>query len=209
MIYLLLIIQIKHQITNEYLSNLTIELIPNILCLQNSFVYFYDFNQTNLLGIFQIIQTNKNISSFSNFYFLNKQIIINQCQMLIKQLNYSYLQSQSQFKLCSLTNEECFNISSNEISLKTFFQIRSIELIIFILIFIFILSIITLIIIIYRFKAFHLCLTIKNYLFYGKKYGINNAQRLSSNKITVRSSSSLYLSRSLSSILGKNSFNCC
>jgi hypothetical protein len=68
---------------------------------------------------------------------------------------------------------------------KSFLPIRPIEIAIFCLCLVFILATITLIFIICRLRGFQLCLTIKNYLFYGKKYGLSNAQRLSSTKINV------------------------
>jgi hypothetical protein len=64
--------------------------------------------------------------------------------------------------------------------------LRPIEITILALSIVFILATITLIFIICRLKGIHLCLKIKNYLFYGKKYGLSNAQRLSSDKMTVK-----------------------
>jgi len=197
-----LTIQIKHQLTNQYLSNLTIKFIlqesssssSSILCLQNSTFHFYDFNKTNLIGKLKVLQTNSNISSFSNFLLSKNEILINECQMLIDELNSNL--TESQYQLCSLSNQ-CFNISSlyiKSFSLKNFLTIRPIEIAIFIFSFIFILATITLILIIYRFNAFRLCLSIKNYLFYGKKYGLNNTQRISSKKSTVCLFSSFSLS---------------
>jgi hypothetical protein len=98
--------------------------------------------------------------------------------------------NDSNYQLCSLSNE-CYNISlmhhqSHQMFLlKRLLRIRPIEITILSVSFVFILATITLILIICRLKGFHLCLSIKNYLFYGKKYGLNQAQRLSSNKITV------------------------
>ena len=191
-----LIIKIKHQLTNQWLNNLTIQLTvidddddQTNLCFENQTFYLYDFNQRHFIGNLKVIQTNLNISSFSHFIIKSNEneIVINECEMLIE-FNSYYL-NQSQYHLCS-TNHICYNITNQFYSFtmktfKSFFPIRPIEITIFCLCLVFILATISLILIICRLRGFHLCLTIKNYLFYGKKYGLSNAQRLSSTKINV------------------------
>lgn len=213
----LLNFKIKHQLTQEYLlSNLTIELIvnnplisslnflqinSNNICLKNLTYFIYDLNNKYQIGKLKVIQTNLNISFFSNFSFLkNKtEILIDQCQMFIENFDFIYL-NQTQFELCSIDNLICFNITliNQQFSLfsikdnknknfisKTILLLRPIEITIFAISIVFIMATLTLILIICRLKGFRVCLTIKNYLFYGKKYGINNAQRLSSAKMAV------------------------
>lgn len=190
--------------SSDYLSKNS--LLLNNICYENLTYFLYDLSDNkNHIGKLKVFQTNKNISIFSNFFLLINQseFIINQCRMLIDQFDYFYL-NQTQYKLCSIDNI-CFNISSNN-QINSFLSLfnlnnyknnlllylKPIEITIFILFLIFILSIITLILIICRLKGFHLCLTIKNYLFYGKKYGLNHAQRLSTNKINVNLFFSFY-----------------
>jgi hypothetical protein len=86
--------------------------------------------------------------------------------------------------------------------------LRPIEITILALSIVFILATITLIFIICRLKGIHLCLKIKNYLFYGKKYGLSNAQRLSADKMTVKQFFRIIF-QYLFIFLAKNSFNCC
>ncbi|CAF0912133.1 unnamed protein product [Rotaria sordida] len=227
----LLNIRIKHELTQEWLStNITIQFIlidqlttisnfiqPSLpssssltssltssllnICLENSTYFLYDFYNKNQIGKLKVIETNLNISIFSNYLILiNKnEIVINQCRMLIDQFNLNYL-NQTQYELCSF-DYFCFNITlinqqqfsffsiknkNKNFILKSILSIRPIEITIFTFSLIFIMATITLILIICRLKGFHLCLSIKNYLFYGKKYGLNNAQRLSSTKMTQR-----------------------
>ncbi|CAF4425876.1 unnamed protein product [Rotaria sp. Silwood2] len=215
----LLNIKIKHELTQEWLlTNITIKFIVidqlttsinliqssssfflSNICLQNFTYFLYDFYNKNQFGKLKVIQTNLNISVFSNFFiFINQnEIIINDCRMLIEQFDLNYL-NQTQYELCS-SNNYCFNITlinqqfsifsiknkNNNFISKSILLIRPIEITILTFSIIFIMATITLIIIICRLKGFRLCLTIKNYLFYGKKYGLNNAQRLSSTKMTV------------------------
>ena len=201
----LLTIRLKHQLTDQWLTkDLIIKLIlidklsSSLICLENSTYFLHDFNQKNVIGKLKVIQTNANISSFSNFSILSNQnqFIIDECQMFIEQFDDLY-SNQSEFQLCS-ANHSCYNITlTNNFmsSPKSLISIRPIEITIFIFGVIFIMASITLILIICRLKGFRLCLTIKNYLFYGKKYGLSNAQRLSLTKKTV--SFSLYRDSSL------------
>ncbi|CAF1094449.1 unnamed protein product [Rotaria sp. Silwood1] len=170
------------------------------ICLQNSTYFLYDIYNKNQIGQLKVIQTNLHISFFSNFIILLNQneIIINECRMLINEFDLNYI-NKTQYELCSY-NYYCFNITiiNQQFSLfstksktknfifKSILSPRPIEITIFAFSLVFILATITLILIICRLKGFRLCLTIKNYLFYGKKYGLNNAQRLSSTKMTQR-----------------------
>ena len=217
----LLNIGIKHQLTAEYLSNFTFQFIgvdrlltssssrsnfireslslsSSNICLENSTYFLYDLNNETEIGRLKVVQSNFNISFFSNFLILinETEFLIDQCRMFIDQFDYSYL-NQSLFQLCS-SNEFCFNISlnnqlvpllSNEntksLISKWILPLQPVEIVMFSLSLVFILATITLILIICRLKGFRLCLKIKNYLFYGKKYGLNNGQHLSSVKMTV------------------------
>lgn len=199
-------VTLKLKIVNENLTNMNQFSLLNI-CLENLTYFIYDNNNNeNHIGKLKVIQTNSNVSNFTNFFISRNQnqFIINRCELSIEQLNSFYL-NQTQFYLCStLINQTCFNITlidlqssssssfsslfknKNFLLSKSFLFSKTIEITFFIFIIIFILATITLLLIICRLKGFHLCLTIKNYLFYGKKYGIHNAQRLSSTKLNVK-----------------------
>jgi hypothetical protein len=109
--------------------------------------------------------------------------------MIIDEITENETLNQSQYELCSSFSNQCFLISlinqNSQKIFKRFLRFRPIELTILCLSVVFILATITLIVIICRLRGFHLCLSIKNYLFYGKKYGLNQAQRISSTKIHV------------------------
>jgi len=91
---------------------------------------------------------------------INKnEIIINECQMFIEELINSFLNKSLKYQLCSLLNNQCFNITiKDEINFKLIqnknflFSIKLIELIILIVSFIFILITIILILIIFKLK---------------------------------------------------------
>jgi hypothetical protein len=191
-------IRIKHKLTNEWLNNLIIKLhfldenSTTELCIENRIFILQDFNQ-NFIAKFKVNKTILNISSFSTFSIDQDQILIDHCQMfIIEQLNQHF--NSSEYQLCSL-NHLCYNLTfiqpqsqprpQYQRSSNKHILFKPIEITIFAFSLVFILATLTLFIIICRLKGIHLCLNIKNYLFYGKKYGLSNAQRLSSNKITV------------------------
>ncbi|CAF1619335.1 unnamed protein product [Rotaria magnacalcarata] len=182
-------------------SNLTSKTSLPSICNENITYFLFDFNNKNPIGKLRVIQTNINTSYFSNFFLLINQneFIINQCRMLIDRFDDFNL-NETQYELCSI-DFICYNISSmNEQNPFLFHQnnatrrfsgnsilfLRPIEITILALSIVFILATTSLVLIICRLKGFHLCLTIKNYLFYGKKYGLNNAQRLSTTKMKQR-----------------------
>ncbi|CAF3565800.1 unnamed protein product [Rotaria socialis] len=182
-------------------SNLTSKASLSSICNENITYFLFDFYNKNPIGKLKVIQTNINISYFSNFFLLINQneFVINQCRMLIDRFD-DFNFNETQYELCSI-DFVCYNISSmNEQNSFLFIEnnakkrfggssilfLRPIEITILTLSIVFILATISLILIICRLKGFHLCLTIKNYLFYGKKYGLNNAQRLSTTKMKQR-----------------------
>ncbi|CAF0980028.1 unnamed protein product [Adineta steineri] len=206
----LLNIKIKHELTDDFLPDLVIQLVfinPSSLssidynqslniCEENFIYFLHSNNSTRKLKVFQ---TNLNVSNFSNFIYSSANqsqfIIINQCQMISVDDNENdfYADNLIDYELCSLINNICYNITMNKNFLlrknsliNLFLTLRPIEIIIFIFSFIFIIGTIILFIIICRLKGINLCLKIKNYLFYGKKYGLRNAQRLSTTKMTQR-----------------------
>ena len=215
-------IQVKHYLTNEYLSNLTIKLVfdstddtsnrmessslRTTICLENTTFDLYDVNRRELVGKMKVIETNLNVFSFGSFVIWKEnpnEMMVDECPMRMME-NDSF--NQSTYQLCSSSLDQCFNISLYQqhskkmMMFRRLLQIRPIEMIILSVSCVFILATMTVILIICRLRGFHLCLSMKNYLFYGKKYGLNRAQRLSSTKITVRLilySFSLYLSFSL------------
>ncbi|CAF0814414.1 unnamed protein product [Adineta steineri] len=198
--YLNLTIRIQHELTQVWLPNLIIQLITKQinenLCKENLIYNLYNFNQTNFIEQLKVLETNENnISLFTKYDFSSRnpnEIFINHCRMLFLNNN---IQKYSHYKLCSL-NDICYNITmirNNQTNMflnknfKLFF--KPIQIIIISFLIIFILSTITLFIIICRLQQFHLCLKIKNYLIYGKKYQLNNTEHLSSLKINQRTHS--------------------
>ena len=185
-----LFIQIKHRLTNQFISNLNLTFIlHSSLCFIDTKYFLYNLNDTKQIGTLQVIQTNEILSSFSRFSLQNpNEILIDECQMRI--MNNSTL-NQSEYQLCSFAFNRCFQISSNKpqgkiLSLKKILKIRSIEILILCFTLIFVLSTTTLIIIICYLRGFHFCLSMKNYLFYGKKYGLNHSQHQHKNHLNVR-----------------------
>ena len=210
----LLTIRIKHQLTQHWLPNLTLQFIlidqtttttttisstllpSSIICQENATYLLHDFDEKKTsLGKLKVIESNENPFLFSKFSLSltnESEMIVDDCRMrFVDQLD-NHLFNSSHYQLCSLLNNQCYNITliiTNHLITSTssnfFGSLRPIEITIFALSIVFILATITLIFIICRLRGIHLCLTIKNYLFYGKKYGLSNAQRLSSAKMTV------------------------
>ncbi|CAF1177542.1 unnamed protein product [Adineta ricciae] len=195
---------LQHQLTKQFLSSeFLIELhsISNRtnLC-QKHFPYeIFESSTKNHLGNLQVLHTsNEEISSFSSFQVSEdnpNEIFIDQCRMELLQLNSSF--PLSQFQLCSSFLQSCFEVQSNVSSstrmfsfeptkIKLLFSLAPIELAMVSFAVVFILVMFTMIVIICRLKGVNLCLRIKNYLFYGKKYGLSHAQRLSNAKMTQR-----------------------
>ena len=113
-------------------------------------------------------------------------------------VSHLHLNESHCYQLCSASSTSlniCFNVtwidersssSSSMVLDGSSRSIKPIEVAMFSFSMLFILATVTLLVIICRLQAFHLCLTLKNYLFYGKKYGLSHAQRLSTSaKITV------------------------
>jgi len=158
------------------------------LCVENQrFILFQNSNQSFIKV--QVEKTNSNISSFSTFSLISKEkIFVDECEMSIDNSSSSeFILNENQYEICSLTNQ-CFIISMNKqqkFALKKLLKFRTLELIICIFSLIFILAMLTSMLIICRLRRFQFCLTIKNYLFYGKKYQINQTNRISKQKLTV------------------------
>ena len=185
-----LFFQVKHRLTSEFVSNLTVTFFTNSsLCLVKKRYTLYNLGQTVEMGRVEVMETNLNVSSFSK-YSISNEMVIDECRMII--MSNSTL-NQSEYQICSLLSNECYQISMRKrgetkiLMLKRMLGIRPIEITILCLSLIFILSTITIIFIICRLRGFSLCLSVKNYLFYGKKYGLNHSQHLHNNtKINVR-----------------------
>ncbi|CAF1067307.1 unnamed protein product [Adineta steineri] len=183
---------------NMIITNTSVYVEPLEFCIENKNYILYEIkNDTmeNKIGFFRVIETNLFILNNRNlslnlFLFINQsEIIINECRMYIERLDNSFNNSL-EYRLCSFSNDdECYNITTSDLSRKNennlqkwFLPMKPIEIIMFILSIIFILVTIILILLICRLKGIHICLTIKNYIFYGKKYGLNTTtnQHLSS-----------------------------
>ena len=207
-------------------STSSISSSPN-LCLKNSTYFLYDFDQKNLLAQLKIMESNFDVSTFSSYSIPTNQseLIVDRCRMFVEQIELFTFDRTSRFQLCSV-DRICFNISSIDQQPSTLFAIRNrmdsisrsllsirpVETAILALSLVFFTAAITLICIICRLKGFHLCLRVKNYLFYGKKYGLSNAQRLSSSKMAVSFLVvALFACERLSSlffVLATSSFDC-
>ncbi|CAF1609868.1 unnamed protein product [Adineta ricciae] len=200
---------IEHQLTKELLSSQLIiqfQFVSNQenLCQENLFYELFDLSTEKSIGKLQVLKTtNETISSFSTFQISDEnpnEIVIDQCQMNFTQLNSSLFLTQ--FRLCSSSSfsPSCFSIeknisSSNDLLrlkernssiMKIVLSLTPIEIIFLSFGCVFILSIIMILTIICRLKGRRVCLEIKNYLFYGKKYGLSHAQSLSNAKMNQR-----------------------
>jgi hypothetical protein len=182
------------------ITNTSVYVESSEFCVENkNYIIHENKNENNddKIGFVRVIETNSimnnNRSLLSNLFILINQseIIVDGCRMQIDRL-YNPLNTSLQYQLCSFSNDdECYNItlidkinsmlnkSENDLR-RWLLPMKPIEIGMFILSMIFILVTIILILLICRLKGVHICLTIKNYLFYGKKYGLNNTQQLSS-----------------------------
>jgi len=182
------------------ITNTSVYVESSEFCVENkNYIIHENKNENNddKIGFVRVIETNSimnnNISLLSNLFILINQseIIVDGCRMQIDRL-YNPLNRSLQYQLCSFSNDdECYNItlidkvnsmlnkSENDLR-RWLLPMKPIEIGMFILSMIFILVTIILILLICRLKGVHICLTIKNYLFYGKKYGLNNTQQISS-----------------------------
>ncbi|UJR25047.1 hypothetical protein I4U23_006407 [Adineta vaga] len=176
--------------TNFIITNTTIYTEPSGFCIENKNYILY--GNENEIGFLRVIESNflvnDNRSLISNVIVSmnSSEIIINSCRMHLDHTEYLW-NTTLRYQICLLTDEnDCYNISFtdeinreplkiNENDLKKWLlPMKPIEIVMFVLSIIFILITIILIFLICRLKGIHICLTIKNYLFYGKKYGLNN-----------------------------------
>ncbi|CAF0976847.1 unnamed protein product [Rotaria sordida] len=172
-------------------------------CLENKTYILYDIkNNDKEIAFLKVIQSNLFIDNNNNNNltinlrnFLNNnesEIILNECRMYINKSNNLFNKS-FEYEICSFDyNKQCFNITFlideiNSISFeinnhfqKWILPKKPIEKIMVFISIIFLIGTIILILLICRLKGFLICSKIKNYFFYGKKYGINNSQYLSS-----------------------------
>ena len=240
-----LTLTLQHQLSQQFLTNVTIELIARDLissspsisatttttsmevnCRENSswILHRRDGQMIDRLIVVESLETNFSPSTLfvSPSNSINElELMADECRMrLVSSTSVSqlHLNESHEYRLCStsISLNLCFNVTwidersspmddndrrSSSLVDHSNRSFQPIEVAMFSFSMLFILATFTLLVIICRLQAFHLCLQLKNYLFYGKKYGLSHAQRLStSSKITV-SLSSLPLLLHLSSLL--------
>ncbi|CAF1229404.1 unnamed protein product [Adineta ricciae] len=173
------------------ITNTTVYAEPIGFCIENKNYVLHE-NHDEKIGFLKVIETNVHLSqnrslSSNSFLLINSsEITIDGCRMHMDRLESS-LNKSLRYQLCSLTDDtDCYNISfTEEMDLESksdekhnlrswFLPMKPIEIVMFVLSMVFVLITIVLIILICRLKGVHICLAIKNYLFYGKKYGLNN-----------------------------------
>ena len=243
-----LTLTLQHQLSQQFLTNVTIELIARDLissspsisatttttsmevnCRENSswILHRRDGQMIDRLIVVESLETNFSPSTLfvSPSNSINElELMADECRMrLVSSTSVSqlHLNESHEYRLCStsISLNLCFNVTwidersspmddndrrSSSLVDHSNRSFQPIEVAMFSFSMLFILATFTLLVIICRLQAFHLCLQLKNYLFYGKKYGLSHAQRLStSSKITVSLSS---LPLSLTSLLFSNGF---
>ncbi|CAF0846479.1 unnamed protein product [Adineta ricciae] len=173
------------------ITNTTVYAEPIGFCIENKNYVLHE-NYDEEIGFLRVVETNVHLSqnrSLSSKSFLSinsSEITIDGCRMHMDNLESS-LNKSLRYQLCSLTDDtDCYNISFTEeidLELKSdekhnlrswFLPKKPIEIVMFVLSMVFVLITIVLVFLICRLKGVHICLAIKNYLFYGKKYGLNN-----------------------------------
>ena len=195
---------VQHQLTQQWLSPLVIDLhflrsdevaaataASAVVCEEDDLYDLYDAAKTSWAGKVRVVSSNANVSSFSTFFVspmgnASEVMDVGDCRMVF--VNKSVILSE--YLMCGSSSVDvCYNITLTreleERSATVLFVLRPIEMAIVAVSCVFVLATMALSVIICRLRGVHVCVRVKNYVFYGKKYGLSHAQRLSTAKMTV------------------------
>ena len=180
-------VSVQHELTRQWLSPVVIDVVvvrasESMLCVEDAVYDAFDATKTTWAGQVRVVTNNDRVANESDV------LDVDGCQMVF--VNKTVVLSD--YLVCpSSSSGVCYNMTwatASEVSERgvgVLFVLRPVEMVIVAVSSVFVLATLALLVIICRLRGRNACVRVKNYLFYGKKYGLSHAQRLSTAKMTV------------------------